>query len=184
MLWRSSTGTAVERPKVGRLFGDEHGRDPGAPDGFPVGVGDLPSYRWRDVDIQLNIHIPYRGGDGMEFPEHLRSMRKEARLSQRELAERVGVDFTYLSKIENGRVEPPSETVLKKIAKELAGVLGQDETELADELITLAGKIPSDLAETLARNPQAVQFLRSIGDDVRSPAEWQRLIRGRSQEQE
>jgi transcriptional regulator with XRE-family HTH domain len=120
----------------------------------------------------------------MEFPEHLRSMRKEARLSQRELAERVGVDFTYLSKIENRRVEPPSETVLKKIAKELAGVLGQDETELSDELITLAGKIPSDLAETLARNPQAVQFLRSIGDDVRSPAAWQRLIRGRSQEQE
>ena len=120
----------------------------------------------------------------MEFPDHLRSLRKEARMSQRELAERVDVDFTYLSKIENGRVEPPSETVLKKIAKELAGALGQDETELADELITLAGKIPSDLAETLARNPQAVQFLRSIGDDVRSPSEWQRLIRGRSQDQE
>ena len=184
MLRRSSTATSVELTEVGRLFGDEHGRDPGAPDGFPVGVGDLLSYRWWDVDIQLNSHIPFRGGYGMEFPEHLRSMRKEARLSQRALAERVGVDFTYLSKIENGRVEPPSETVLKKIAKELAGVLGQDETELADELITLAGKIPSDLAETLARNPQAVQFLRSIGDDVRSPAEWQRLIRGRSQEQE
>ncbi len=100
-------------------------------------------------------------------------------MSQRELAERVGVDFTYLSKIENRRVEPPSETVLKKISKELAGELGQDETTLADELITLAGKIPSDLAKTLARNPQAVQFLRSIGDDVRSPAEWQRLIRSK-----
>ncbi len=117
----------------------------------------------------------------MEFPERLRSLRKEAQLSQRELAERIGVDFTYLSKIENGRVEPPSEIVLKNVAKELASVLRQDETDLADELITLAGKVPSDLAEAL---PQAIRFLRSIGTDVRSPEEWQRLIRGSSQEQE
>ena len=118
----------------------------------------------------------------MEFSECLRTLRKEARLSQRELAERIGVDFTYLSKIENRRVEPPSETVLKNVARELAGVLRQDETELADQLITLAGKVPSDLAKTLARNPQAVRFLRSIGDEVRSPEEWQRLIRNRSKE--
>ena len=119
----------------------------------------------------------------MEFPERLRYLRKEAQMSQRELAERIGVDFTYLSKIENRRVEPPSETVLKSISRELAEALGKDETELADELITLAGKVPSDLAETLARNPQAVRFLRSIGDDVRSPEEWRRLMRGRSQHQ-
>ena len=36
----------------------------------------------------------------MEFPERLRTLRREARLSQRDLAERVSVDFTYLSKIE------------------------------------------------------------------------------------
>ena len=120
----------------------------------------------------------------MEFPERLRSLRKEAQLSQRDLAERVGVDFTYLSKIENGRVEPPSETVLKNVSRELAEALGRDETELADELITLAGKVPSDIAETLVRNPQAVRFLRSIGDDVRSPAEWRRLMRRQPREGE
>ena len=119
----------------------------------------------------------------MDFPQRLRALRREARFSQRGLAERVNVDFTYLSKIENGRVEPPSETVLKKIARELARELELDETELADELITLAGKIPSDLAETLARNPGAVRFLRSLGDDVRSADEWQRLIRGQETEQ-
>ena len=116
----------------------------------------------------------------MDFPERLRSLRKQAQLSQRDLAERIGVDFTYLSKIENGRVEPPSEAVLKGIAREFAGELNRNETELADELITLAGKIPSDLAETLSRNPGAVQFLRSLGDDVRSLSEWRRLMRDRS----
>ena len=119
----------------------------------------------------------------MDFPQRLRALRREAQFSQRGLAERVNVDFTYLSKIENGRVEPPSETVLKNIARELARELELDETELADELITLAGKIPSDLAETLARNPGAVRFLRSLGDDVRSAEEWQKLIGGQDTEQ-
>lgn len=112
----------------------------------------------------------------MELPERLRTLRLEARLSQRDLAERINVDFTYLSKIENGRVEPPSESVLKNLARELAGELKMNETELSDELITLARKIPSDLAETLLRNPGAVQFLRSLGEDVKSAEEWQRLI--------
>ena len=120
----------------------------------------------------------------MPFPDRLRELRKAARMSQRALAERVGVDFTYLSKIENGRVEPPSEGVLLRIAKELAGKLGKDETALADELITLAGKIPSDLAETLSRNPEVVRLLRSVGSDVRSGADWRKLFSGWSPEEQ
>ena len=44
----------------------------------------------------------------MEFPERLRALRREARLSQRGLAERVNVDFTYLSKIENAGSNRPA----------------------------------------------------------------------------
>ena len=120
----------------------------------------------------------------MPFPDRLRELRRAARLSQRALAEQVDVDFTYLSKIENGRVEPPSEGVLQRIAKELAGKLGKDETELADELITLAGKIPSDLAETLSRNPEVVRLLRSVGSDVHSAADWRKLLSGQSPEEQ
>ncbi len=120
----------------------------------------------------------------MPFSERLRELRRAARLSQRALAEQVGVDFTYLSKIENGRVEPPSEGVLRKIATELALALGLDEIELADELITLAGKIPSDLAETLSRNPEVVRLLRSVGGNVHSAADWRRLLSGQSPEEQ
>ena len=119
----------------------------------------------------------------MPFPDRLRELRRAARMSQRALAEQVGVDFTYLSKIENGRVEPPSEGVLQRIAIEMAGKLGMDETELADELITLAGKIPSDLAETLSRNPEVVRLLRSVGGDVHSAADWRKLFAGQSPEE-
>ena len=120
----------------------------------------------------------------MPLPDRLRELRRAARLSQRALAEQVGVDFTYLSKIENGRVDPPSEGVLLRIAKELAGKLGKDETALADELITLAGKIPSDLAETLSRNPEVVRLLRSVGGDVHSAADWRKLLSGQSPEEQ
>ena len=119
----------------------------------------------------------------MLFPDRLRELRRAARMSQRALAELVGVDFTYLSKIENGRVEPPSESVLRKIARELAHRLGRGETELADELITLAGKIPSDLAETLSRNPAVMQLLRSVGTDVRSADDWRKLLADLSPEE-
>jgi len=99
----------------------------------------------------------------MTFPARLRELRKQAGLSQRELAVSVGIDFTYLSKIENGVVGPPREVVIRKLVHELAVALTiQDETKLADELITEAGKIPSDLAQTLARNPEALAYLRSL----------------------
>lgn len=109
----------------------------------------------------------------MPFPERLRELRKKAGLSQRDLAERVGIDFTYLSKIENGIVGPPRELVIRKLAHELAVTLKiEDETGLTDELITEAGKIPSDLARTLAQNPSALAYLRSLPTDVKSGDDW------------
>ncbi len=43
------------------------------------------------------------------FGVHLKKARVKAQLSQRELARTIEVDFTYLSKIENGKMPPPSE---------------------------------------------------------------------------
>ena len=40
----------------------------------------------------------------MTFGERLRQIRKERGLTLRKLADEAGVDFTYLSKIENSRV--------------------------------------------------------------------------------
>ena len=87
-----------------------------------------------------------------EFGRRLRELRKEAGMSQREVAQKVGVDFTYLSKIESGVMSPPSEKVITKLAR----VLDANR----DELITLAGKVPSDLALIL-KDKEVLQFLRS-----------------------
>ncbi len=86
------------------------------------------------------------------FGKRLRELRIRAGMTQRELASRVNVDFTYLSKIENGALAPPSEKVLLK----LAVALNIDK----DEIITLAGRIPSDIVQML-KNRETLEFLRS-----------------------
>ena len=62
------------------------------------------------------------------------------RLNQRELAKKVGVNYTYLSKLENSHADtPPSEKVIQKIAENL---------ELnAQELQYLAGRITPEEAK-------------------------------------
>lgn len=87
-----------------------------------------------------------------KFGIRLRELRKETGMSQREVASKVKIDFTYLSKIESGVMPPPSEKVITKLAK----VLCADK----DELITLAGKVPSDLSQIL-KDKEIIQILRS-----------------------
>jgi len=86
------------------------------------------------------------------FGASLKKLRIQAGLTQRELADRVNVDFTYLSKIENGALPPPSEKVVLKLAE----TLNVDK----DELLTLAGKIPADIAEIL-KDRKTLEQLRA-----------------------
>ena len=55
----------------------------------------------------------------IEFGSSLRKLREQAGLSQRQLASKAGISFTYLSKIENGVMPPPSEEVILKLAEVL-----------------------------------------------------------------
>jgi transcriptional regulator with XRE-family HTH domain len=98
------------------------------------------------------------------FGRAIKDARRASGLSQRDLAERVGIDFTYLSKIENDRMDPPSERVIVALADALA-------TD-ADELIRLAGKVPTDLAEFLVADPIAIRYLRSSQGDIQTREDW------------
>lgn len=96
-----------------------------------------------------------------EFGARLRELRIQAGLKQRELADKIGVNFTYLSKIEGGVMPPPSEKVILRLAE----VLNADR----DELMTLAGKIPSDIVQIL-KNRETLQLLRSRRTQQKSRA--------------
>lgn len=83
--------------------------------------------------------------------------QKDRRFSQRQVALRIGIEPSYLSKIERGEQVYLSEE--KVIA--LAGELGVD----ADVLLALSGKISSDLQEVIRRRPQLfAQLLREMKD--------------------
>ena len=55
----------------------------------------------------------------MDFGSRIRQLRTDKGISLRDFADIVGIDFTYLSKIENGKVDPPSEDKIKVMASKL-----------------------------------------------------------------
>ena len=111
------------------------------------------------------------------FGQHIRALRKAKNLTQRELAERVasrlreedrrGFDVTYLSKIENDKMPPPSTMAIMQHAKEL-------DTD-SDELLALAGKAPLDLGRTLKESEAARLFYRSAQKLNLSEDDWKAM---------
>jgi HTH-type transcriptional regulator, competence development regulator len=95
----------------------------------------------------------------------LRQRREElrvgdARYSVRQVAQRIGIEPSYLSKVERDEGSPPAEETLRRLAAEL-------EVD-ADLLLALAGKVSSDLLETIRRRPllfaQLIRELRDLPD--------------------
>ena len=87
----------------------------------------------------------------MTYGEYVRQVRErlrcdDKRYSLRQVAQRIGVEPAYLSKIERGDVPPPSEQTTRK----LAGELGED----LDMLLAMAGKVSSDLQAIIRARPR------------------------------
>jgi transcriptional regulator with XRE-family HTH domain len=81
----------------------------------------------------------------------------DRRFSVRQVAQRVGIEPSFLSKVERGETPPPSETTLVRLAAEL-------EVD-ADVLLALAGKVSSDLKDAIRRRPQLfAQLIRELRD--------------------
>jgi transcriptional regulator with XRE-family HTH domain len=76
-----------------------------------------------------------------------REARREtdARFSVRQVAARIGVEPSYLSKVERGTEAPPSEAKIRALAADL--------DEDPDVLLALAGKVSRDLQAIILRRP-------------------------------
>ena len=80
-------------------------------------------------------------------------------MTQRQLAEAVGVGVPHVSKVEAGR-ENPSDEMLQRVADVLDCSY--------DELLLAARRLPSDLMEFLAGRPaESLDFLRTLQRDDR-----------------
>lgn len=103
------------------------------------------------------------------FGVALRRLRREAGVTQRELADRIGVDFSYISKVENGRVSPPAADTVVQIANALG--VG------SEELLALTGKIPTEVQKSVSTSKAAQEFLREAQQMKLSDAEWEEMMK-------
>lgn len=65
--------------------------------------------------------------------------------SLRQVAQRIGVEPSFLSKVERGESPPPSEDTLRRLAADLQVDV--------DTVLALAGKVSRDLQEVIRRRP-------------------------------
>lgn len=95
---------------------------------------------------------------GTFLRERRESLRAtDRRYSVRQVADRVGVQPSYLSKVERGDVSPPSEDTLVRLAREL--------DVDPDLLLAMAGKVSSDLLEVIRRRPLLFgELIRQLKD--------------------
>lgn len=88
----------------------------------------------------------------MTFGKLLKSLRNEKGVSIKQLAAELGLNYTYISKLENSKVNPSSKVIIK---------FSDYFNYSSDELMLAADKIPKDILEILKNNPQeTVIYLR------------------------
>jgi len=93
------------------------------------------------------------------FGDLLRELREENGVGIKTLAPHLGVGYTYLSKLENGR-SVPSDELIKRIAE----YFGCD----PDQLYLSADKLPPDLVDVIKRQPiESLRLLRSLDPNAK-----------------
>ncbi len=98
----------------------------------------------------------------MTLGAYLRTTREALRsedraFSVRKVAQRVGVEPAYLSKIEREQAPPPSEATIRRLAEELH--------KDPDLLLAMAGKVSRELQGIILRRPQLfADLLRQLRD--------------------
>lgn len=109
------------------------------------------------------------------FGRHIREARRGKGYSQRELAALVGVDYTYLSKLENNRADyPPKEDVIRALAQHLdldaerlsylAGRITPEDAKVVQELAKKHQEQMPVLLRKIRDNPEMVQRILQEGE--------------------
>jgi transcriptional regulator with XRE-family HTH domain len=79
------------------------------------------------------------------FGQFVRQRRCASKIGLREMAKRIGISPTYLSKVERDEFPPPAEDKVRAIAK----IINCD----ADDLLARAGRVSTDITDIIKRHP-------------------------------
>ena len=115
----------------------------------------------------------------LPFGTAIATARREIGLTQQDVIDRTAeilarqgrraIGISYLSKLENNRMEPPSVPVIQA----LASVLKLDE----DNLLAIAGRSPVDVGELLMTSMGARRFFRAAVNRGVSDSRWEQLLK-------
>ena len=97
----------------------------------------------------------------MQFGNRVRELREERSLTQRQLADHLGVSVSYISKVENERLhfgDYPSEKFIHKLADEL------DADE--NELLLLTDRVPEHIRVKIRQRPELFEALAECDEDT------------------
>lgn len=95
----------------------------------------------------------------MRFGDRVRELRELRGLTQQKLAERLSVSLSYVSKVENERLNAgdyPSESFVHKLAE----ALDTDE----DELLLLTDRVPVAILRRIQERPEVFRELAAMSD--------------------
>jgi transcriptional regulator with XRE-family HTH domain len=98
----------------------------------------------------------------VRFGEILRELRSQRGQGIKTLAPELGVDYSYLSKLENNAIMP---------SQELVGRVAEYFNYDRDQLLLSAGRVPQEILAILREHPEeALEYLRQrfggkLGDD-------------------
>lgn len=115
----------------------------------------------------MQLNVEYSINSMSAFGNMLRNRRRESSLSQRGLAKRVGVDFSYISKLENGRLPAPAADTILRLSEAMS--------TSAEELLAAAKKMPSEVNDRVSEKPAALRFLQEATRMGLSESEWTQL---------
>jgi HTH-type transcriptional regulator, competence development regulator len=96
----------------------------------------------------------------MTFGELLKDLRIKKGKSIKALGHELGLNYTYISKLENSKVSPSAKSIEK-----FSRYFKYD----SEELLLSAGKVPKDIEEILRSHPkEAIDYLRRRFSGTRS----------------
>jgi len=123
--------------------------------------------RFSDCGVDKQLNVEYIINMSIGFGDILREKRRAAGVSQRKLAELAGVDFSYISKIENGRLPAPAAETVVRFAEHLDCP--------PEELLAAAQKLPDSVGTNVSSDPSAVRFLQEASELELTSEEWEAM---------
>nr|WP_290222396.1 helix-turn-helix transcriptional regulator [Trichocoleus desertorum] len=110
-----------------------------------------------------------------DFGKKVRDRRREEKLSQEELAQRVGISRNYLSQIERGQATNLSWQVMERLTSMLG--LKQEQTRTLEAMADLPSSL-AEFAKTADLPPDDVLMLARLkyrGQQPTTPEKWELL---------